>query len=232
MIWKKRKKMHKTTFLLLILVLLSISTGASELFQATTALNVRSGPGTEYDVLFTLGEGDKVEFISKHDNWYKIKFNDEVGYASGRYLKPLSNKIHPIILILGVVFAFVLLISIFFRGHALRTYGSIIALFVTFLYYLIGFWANVFSIVLFEAHPIGFLMAIITYVLAIFIGILSLISFFRNVGIGIIILSAIVVIFDLSSSGIPGAILGALALIGGVFITVGYAQVKSATLSN
>jgi hypothetical protein len=70
-----------------LLTVFSLTTFASEYYKATTTLNVRSGAGTGYSVLFTIQTGDEVELIGKKNNWYEIKSNEKIGYASSEYLE-------------------------------------------------------------------------------------------------------------------------------------------------
>lgn len=63
----------------------------------TTALNVRTGPGTENKIIGVLPEGTYVEG-SFENNWLKIDYQNTVGYVSGKYLseteiqKPTESK--------------------------------------------------------------------------------------------------------------------------------------------
>ncbi len=58
----------------------------------TTTLNVRSGPGTSYNKIGSLGTGAKVTLVGKFSalNWYKISYNGGYGYVSGSYLKNIT----------------------------------------------------------------------------------------------------------------------------------------------
>ncbi|MCL5039479.1 MAG: SH3 domain-containing protein [Firmicutes bacterium] len=57
-------------------------------------LNVRSGPGTEYNIITTLDYGTRVTILSYTDAWAKIKLADGTeGYVARRYVeceKPLG----------------------------------------------------------------------------------------------------------------------------------------------
>ena len=55
-------------------------------YRATADLNVRTGAGTKYSILFTLQKGDEVEVLSKKGNWFNIKHHDKIGYAYSKYL--------------------------------------------------------------------------------------------------------------------------------------------------
>src|SRR5690554_523125 len=77
------KRITSTT-LLAIFWFISFGT---DFHKPTTDLNVRGGPGTNYEVLFTLSITDEVEVLSTEKNWSKIEFNGQRGYASTKYLK-------------------------------------------------------------------------------------------------------------------------------------------------
>lgn len=64
---------------------------------ATTRVNVRKNPGTEYDIVATLNEGDKVERISKGDNgWSKVIYDGKIRYISSKYLTKEKPQTDPI----------------------------------------------------------------------------------------------------------------------------------------
>jgi len=65
-------------------------------YVTTTGLNIRKGIGKRYPISFTLEKGDKVDVITKNGVWYKIKYNNQIGYANSKYLEKYvdsSNKI-------------------------------------------------------------------------------------------------------------------------------------------
>ncbi len=49
-------------------------------------LNVRSGPGTEYDQVTVLYDGTVVDIIGIDNGWFKIAHNDVSGYVSSDYM--------------------------------------------------------------------------------------------------------------------------------------------------
>lgn len=49
---------------------------------ADTESNVRSGPGTEYDIVGGLNRGDSVHITGQTDNWYRIQTDNGTGYVS------------------------------------------------------------------------------------------------------------------------------------------------------
>ena len=69
----------------------SVSVNKQGVVKVNSALNMRSGPGSNYGVIGTLCNNDKVEIIKEVDGWYEIKFNGKVGYVSSRYIKMVDN---------------------------------------------------------------------------------------------------------------------------------------------
>ena len=58
----------------------------------TSTLRLRKEPNTSSTVLAGLKEGDKFTIISKADGWYKISYNNIVGYVSGAYVEELKDE--------------------------------------------------------------------------------------------------------------------------------------------
>ena len=66
----------------------------NDTFEATSTVNVRSGPGTEYRVVDRLTSGEKVQVIGKVQgaNWYVIARDGVAsGFVHGAYLVPTST---------------------------------------------------------------------------------------------------------------------------------------------
>ncbi len=56
---------------------------ASDDKYASTESNIRSGPGTEYDIIGGLNPGDSVHITGQTDNWYRIQTESgDTGYVS------------------------------------------------------------------------------------------------------------------------------------------------------
>ena len=70
----------------------SVSVNKQGVVKVNSALNMRSGPGSNYGVIGTLRNNDKVEIIKEVDGWYEIKFNGKVGYVSSQYIKIVDNE--------------------------------------------------------------------------------------------------------------------------------------------
>lgn len=59
-------------------------------------LNVRSGPGTNYDSIHTLWQGNVVTVLEQSNGWYKIQLsNGKTGWVSGTYLQ-VSGTENPV----------------------------------------------------------------------------------------------------------------------------------------
>ncbi|WP_283696394.1 SH3 domain-containing protein, partial [Clostridium perfringens] len=70
----------------------SVSLNKQGVVKVNSALNMRSGPGSNYGVIGTLRNNDEVEIIKEVDGWYEIKFNGKSGYVSSQYIKVLDNE--------------------------------------------------------------------------------------------------------------------------------------------
>lgn len=56
-------------------------------------VNVRKGPGTDYDKIGTVREGNTVTITGKtHDGWYRIEYEGEQGFIYGQYVSVLSTE--------------------------------------------------------------------------------------------------------------------------------------------
>jgi uncharacterized protein YgiM (DUF1202 family) len=66
---------------------------AAEAVGTVTAdvLNVRSGPGTNYDRIDTLANGKKVTLLGASNGWYQISYDGKTGYVSGTYIQIESS---------------------------------------------------------------------------------------------------------------------------------------------
>ncbi|MEZ7892157.1 MAG: SH3 domain-containing protein [Candidatus Wallbacteria bacterium] len=54
--------------------------------RVSTYLNVRSGPGTNYDVIGKLYNGNNVDILEESGGWYKINYNGQTGWICGKYV--------------------------------------------------------------------------------------------------------------------------------------------------
>lgn len=56
------------------------------LLTADAAVNVRSGPGTGYQVLTTVDAGAALVSAGLSDGWYQVRYNDGYGYVASNYV--------------------------------------------------------------------------------------------------------------------------------------------------
>lgn len=69
------------------------SQGSGEYYVNASALNVRSGAGSNYSVIGALPQGQKVQVLADEYGWSKINYNGRTGYVGTRYLSktPVSS---------------------------------------------------------------------------------------------------------------------------------------------
>ncbi|MBK8621342.1 MAG: NERD domain-containing protein [Saprospiraceae bacterium] len=95
--WKSRniQLFFVAAVLLISLFLFRKKDGSSEsrYYKTITALNVRRGPGKNYTLLFTLKKGEKINVLSKIEDWYKIEKYGRSGYVHSKHVKPIGNGI-------------------------------------------------------------------------------------------------------------------------------------------
>ncbi|MGM9535317.1 MAG: SH3 domain-containing protein [Intestinibacter sp.] len=57
-----------------------------------SALNVRSGPGNSYPVIWTVRKGDTLEVVGKEGSWLKINFNKSYAYVCSKYVSSIYSN--------------------------------------------------------------------------------------------------------------------------------------------
>lgn len=89
--------MKKWTIVLISLLLLCLCAAASADTYATvhntSSLNVRSGPGANYEWLGSVGRGGWVRVLGQSGNWYQVELLDKevTGFMSKTYLKTFEG---------------------------------------------------------------------------------------------------------------------------------------------
>ena len=66
--------------------------GYGEVQTEGDSLNVRSGPGTDYDRVTSLSKGAVVRITGVEDGWFKVEANGKTGYVSSEYLVTCENS--------------------------------------------------------------------------------------------------------------------------------------------
>jgi hypothetical protein len=72
-----------------------LKAGAAQVVNGGNGVRVRSGPGTNYDILATVPNGANIKIVESAGNdWYKITFDDVGGISKNGYMKGefLANK--------------------------------------------------------------------------------------------------------------------------------------------
>ncbi|MCJ8341706.1 MAG: SH3 domain-containing protein [Cetobacterium sp.] len=65
---------------------------AGEVINVQSFLNVRKGPGTNYDSIGQLHQGDKVSIVAKNGTWYKIKYGSGYGYIHSNFINIVLDE--------------------------------------------------------------------------------------------------------------------------------------------
>ena len=67
-------------------------------YKTTTALNLRSGPGTTYSIIRVIPAGGVVTYAGVSQNgFYKVGYGDSYGWAHSDYLTPAGGSSDPVI---------------------------------------------------------------------------------------------------------------------------------------
>jgi uncharacterized protein YraI len=67
-------------------VALAVTGGVAAAASATTDLNIRSGPGTEHQVIGVIPSGAPVDVLGCTGSWCQVNYAGRAGFASGSYL--------------------------------------------------------------------------------------------------------------------------------------------------
>ncbi|NGT68231.1 SH3 domain-containing protein [Clostridium perfringens] len=67
-------------------------TATGEVINVQSFLNVRKGPGTNYDSIGQLHQGEIVNIVAKNEKWYKIKYGSGNAYVNFDYIAIIYNK--------------------------------------------------------------------------------------------------------------------------------------------
>ena len=85
-------KMKKISIFTIILYMLLMTTVfATTATISVSAARLRKEANTESDVLAKIYEGEQIEILEKNGEWYKIKYNNKVGYLKNDLIQEESN---------------------------------------------------------------------------------------------------------------------------------------------
>ena len=93
-------KVTKKSELIWILALLSIiilgfwlkNLSSKHIVFSNAVLNVRTGPGPNYEKIDKLTQFQRAEIIKERGNWAKIKYDNKTGWVSKNYLVTKKEK--------------------------------------------------------------------------------------------------------------------------------------------
>lgn len=72
---------------------LQVSASGAQMMYALEKTNVRSGPGTEYEKLGQLEEGEKIFAVELlEEGWYRVVYNGETAYVKQDYLTLYTSE--------------------------------------------------------------------------------------------------------------------------------------------
>lgn len=87
--------MTKRCFLTILMILMGVSTAwADRMTIDVSTANIRSGPGTNYDVLWQVERYHPIEVIQKSGNWYYFQdYEGDKGWVFDNLVKPFGSVI-------------------------------------------------------------------------------------------------------------------------------------------
>lgn len=81
-------------FAVLCLLVFAAEASAKRLAVGVEKANVRSGPGTKHDILWSVGKYYPFDVLKKSGRWYKIRdFEGDVGWMYGSLLRQIPSVI-------------------------------------------------------------------------------------------------------------------------------------------
>ena len=82
----KKKKISTIVIIFTLLIIVALKSIAATGTATVDSLRVREKPSASSEIVEMLSVGQKVEILGTEGDWYKIKFNNVVGYVSKTYL--------------------------------------------------------------------------------------------------------------------------------------------------
>lgn len=74
---------------------------ASATVNVETSLNVRSGPGTNYNIIGKLSKGQQITITGETGDWYQIKYNNANGFVNKQYVQKEDDTMDKIVVYSG-----------------------------------------------------------------------------------------------------------------------------------
>ena len=93
-----RRTLAVALVMLIVLAAALPAMAASQVY-ATTAVNVRSGPGVSYSIIGSLDKGEVATKLGTSGNWTKIDYHGKTGYVNTPYVKPYAGNDDDVVII-------------------------------------------------------------------------------------------------------------------------------------
>lgn len=75
------------TFFTLLLLTVAITLNAADIYKTTADLNLRSGPGSKYNSIGIVKNGENVSVLEKDNSlWFKVEYKGKNGFLSSKFL--------------------------------------------------------------------------------------------------------------------------------------------------
>ncbi|WP_404453635.1 N-acetylmuramoyl-L-alanine amidase [Oceanobacillus kapialis] len=78
--------------LIVVLFLIPSTISADEVELSGDNVNIRSGPGTDYNVIGSGNTGDTFELLEEQGEWVKIAFQEEEGWVTGSFIEIIEDE--------------------------------------------------------------------------------------------------------------------------------------------
>ncbi len=82
----KKKKISTIVIVFILLIIVALNSIAATGTATVDSLRVREKPSASSEIIEMISEGQKAEILGVEGDWYKVKFNNVVGYVSKTYL--------------------------------------------------------------------------------------------------------------------------------------------------
>ena len=82
----EKKKIGVIITIFVLIIIIAVNSIAATGTATVGSLRVREKPSTSSEIVEIIGAGQKVEILGIEGDWYKVKFNNVVGYVSKTYI--------------------------------------------------------------------------------------------------------------------------------------------------
>jgi uncharacterized protein YgiM (DUF1202 family) len=82
----KKKKISTIVIIFILLIIVALNSIAATGTATVDSLRVREKPSASSEIIEMISVGQKAEILGVEGDWYKVKFNNVVGYVSKTYL--------------------------------------------------------------------------------------------------------------------------------------------------